>query len=328
MAREDRSREAGGHVDDFDRRWERIQEQLFSQARGDEPPKVVSTRTLFGIKSEVEKKMERFAEEIEEERRDRVEQKRREAAESEGVLMDESAEFVLDVESVVELEQKIAADGTPLSELMRNAGAALASAVREKAPAGGSVVVLCGSGNNGGDGWVASELLARTGCRVTVASVREPGAITAEPARGAARHALETAGEKLAVLSAPGREAVASVLGEADVAVDALLGTGFAHDTLREPLAGWVEALNEAHASGGLYVIAADVASGVSAQTGAAAAPHVVADETVTMMVGKPGLSCGEGKKACGKVRVASICELAPYRAFLEERDVRDGEGS
>ncbi len=65
-------------MDDFDKRWQRIHEQLVYQLRGDERPRVSSQRTLFGIKSEVEMKMERFAAEIEEERRARVAAKRAE----------------------------------------------------------------------------------------------------------------------------------------------------------------------------------------------------------------------------------------------------------
>lgn len=70
-------------MDDFEKRWERIHEQLLYQLHGDERPRVSSQRTLFGIKSTVETKMERFAAEIEEERKARVARKRAEE-ESEG----------------------------------------------------------------------------------------------------------------------------------------------------------------------------------------------------------------------------------------------------
>lgn len=63
-------------MDDFDKRWQRIHEQLVYQLHGDEHPRISSQRTLFGIKSEVETKMERFAAEIEEERKARVATKR------------------------------------------------------------------------------------------------------------------------------------------------------------------------------------------------------------------------------------------------------------
>lgn len=57
------------HMDDFERKWELIREQLRAEATGDARPRVSSGRTLFGIKSEAEEKMERFAREIEEENR-------------------------------------------------------------------------------------------------------------------------------------------------------------------------------------------------------------------------------------------------------------------
>ena len=299
-------------MDDFDRRWEHIQQQLLCQARGDETARVASQRTLFGIPSSVEQQMERFAEQIEQERKERVEKRRREKE----ALM--NANPTLNVADVVELEQRIAADGTPLYELMKRAGAALAARASELAP-DGRIVVLAGSGNNGGDGWVAAELLVAAGREVALASVREPDALTAEPARTAALHAIETCGERLHVLAAPSAAEVAAELRGAGLAIDALLGTGFAHSALREPLAGWVRALDAAHAKG-LRVLACDVASGVSAQTGEAAQPHVLADVTVTMLVLKPGLLAGAGAAACGSVQVACIHDLAPYGAFLQER--------
>ena len=224
------------------------------------------------------------------------------------------ATYTLDVADVVALEQLIARDGTPLYELMKCAGAALAQVALERSPH--AAVVLAGSGNNGGDGWVAAELLAAQGCAVTIASPREPEALAAEPARTAALHA-SVACPGLHILVNPDGDALRASLAGADVALDAMLGTGFAHDTLREPYATWTNALNDAHARG-LRVVAADVPSGVSAQTGAAAAPHVLADETVTMMVLKPGLTGA----ACGRITVAEIHDLAPYQAFLEERAV------
>ena len=300
-------------MDDFDRRWERIQQQLLSQARGDEPPRVASQRTLFGIPSGVERQMERFAEQIEQERKERVAARRREKE----TLMNGNP--TLNVADVVELEQRIAADGTPLYELMKRAGAALAARAGELTAAGRRIVVLAGPGNNGGDGWVAAELFVAAGRNVTLVSAKEPSALTAEPARTAALHAIEACGERLHVLAAPGAAEVAAALQGAGLAIDALLGTGFAHSTLREPLAGWVRSLNAAHAKG-LAVLACDVASGVSAQTGEAANPHVLADATVTMMVLKPGLLTGAGEAACGSIQVAQIHDLAPYGAFLQER--------
>ena len=226
------------------------------------------------------------------------------------------AAYTLDVADVVELEGRIARDGTPLYDLMQRAGAALAQAVEERHAQPCEVVVLAGSGNNGGDGWVAAELLAARGHRATLVTPRPAQALTAEPARTAALHAA-AADPAPRILVDPAAGELHDLLAGADAAIDAMLGTGFSHDTLREPYATWTSELNAAHAAG-LHVIAADVPSGVSAQTGAGAEPHVAADETVTMMVLKPGVAGA----ACGRVAVADIHDLAPYRDFLEERAV------
>lgn len=227
-------------------------------------------------------------------------------------------DYTLNVADVVELEGRIADSGTPLSELMRNAGAALADAVVEQAQLGSQVCVLAGSGNNGGDGWVAAELLNARGYRVVLATTRAPEELRAEPAASAAKHALDAA-PGLQVLVSSDADALTAELAKADVAVDALLGTGFAGNTLRAPSDSWIDALNTAH-NAGLFVIAADVPSGVSAQTGRCARPSVQADLTVTMMVSKPGLAAAAN--VCGCIRIAHICDLTPHRAFLEEHAI------
>ena len=60
-----------GHMDDFEKKWRRIQEQLRIQMNGDEQPRISSGRTLFGIQSEGERKMEEFARQIEQERQEK-----------------------------------------------------------------------------------------------------------------------------------------------------------------------------------------------------------------------------------------------------------------
>lgn len=232
----------------------------------------------------------------------------------------ETSTYTLNVSDVVELERRIAEAGTPLSELMRNAGDAVARAVRDRAPAGGRAVVLAGSGNNGGDGWVTAELLANDGYQATLVTPKAAEEISAEPAHSAALGAMQAAPD-LHVLVAPEASPLADALFQADVVVDAVLGTGFSGDTVREPLASWIEAANTAR-RGGTYVVAADVPSGISAQTGSAASPHIEADETITMMVGKPGLYRGAGRDAAGKVHVAVICDLSPFEPYLAKRAV------
>ena len=240
---------------------------------------------------------------------------------------------VLDVARVVELEQRIASDGTPLSELMDRAGAAVAKRAGELLGEAASartldgepgskrdaVTIFCGSGNNGGDGWVTAELLAREGVPVQLVTSKLPAEIKAQPARDAAMRSFEL----LQTLEAPEGRAAADVLVNPDatrlryalerslVIVDAILGTGFDASTIKEPYRTWIDAVN---ATEGARVLAVDVPSGVSAQRGSDGTQvpsRIVADETLTMICQKPGLTSPE----CGTVRVAPLAYIEPYFA-------------
>lgn len=246
----------------------------------------------------------------------------------------------LDVERVVELEQTIAAGGTSLAELMDRAGAAVAHRVRQALAniASGAydnrtvpfsptwcearfeptnrppfavsadeplVAIFCGTGNNGGDGWVAAELLAKAGVATCLISPRAPEDITAQPAHDAAARAFPQIN---AMINPQGAD-VDLVLSRATVVVDALFGCGLRGGVTREPYASWVYQIN--HTCGRHVTIAVDVPSGVSTQDGYAitqTTPRVIADETITMIVPKPGLSASE----CGRVRVAPLAYIEP----------------
>ena len=221
----------------------------------------------------------------------------------------DKAALVLDVARVGELEQAIAATGTSLATLMERAGRAVADEVRLRRPEPCSVVVLAGSGNNGGDGWVATEELARAGYQVTLASMKPAGAIRAEPARSAAEAVIERTrreGFSLTVLEEPSPSELDAALAGAGVVVDALLGTGFSGSELRSPMGEWVDRANEARLHGAI-VVAADVPSGLSAQTGAAATPCVQADATVTMLTLKLGLLVPEARTYVGDLSCAPL---------------------
>lgn len=264
----------------------------------------------------------------------------------------------LNVSDVVALEQEIARRGTSLDALMRRAGRFLAYEVRKifemrpqevgDAPMS-AVVILCGNGNNGGDGWVAGEYLDAWGIPVCLVTAKDPEELSAEPARTAALRACAVLGKKSRVVVAPSAEELRALLGlgvedESEGAgdgndtgnatgastgagtgkgrcsvpqpvmpliIDALLGTGFAHDTVRAPFDEWVRAANEAHQRGAT-VVAADVPSGLSAQTGIPATDTVQADATVTMIVSKPGLEQPEASPFCGRVTVAPLADVEP----------------
>ena len=220
-------------------------------------------------------------------------------------------DLVLDVPDVVKLEQAIAAAGTSLATLMRRAGIAIATTVmREQPNRSKPVAILAGSGNNGGDGWVAAEVLAQEGYPVSVVSTKQPSELRAQPACDAAQRALQAGGFDMLVVGADDR--CDQAVEQACVVVDALLGTGFEGSKMRPSYAACIDAANRAHERGAL-VIAADVPSGLSAQTGQMAQPCIHADITVTMMVKKPGLLSPAGRECCGRVEVADIADIAPF---------------
>jgi NAD(P)H-hydrate epimerase len=194
-------------------------------------------------------------------------------------------------------EQMRAADGwaieqqgIPSLDLMEHAGLGVARLVAERAP-DGPVAVVCGKGNNAGDGLVAARRLREEGWEVRVLCVSAP-----EDFQGDPRANLERLPG-----AAPERFEPGALEGAAAV-VDALLGTGFA-DAPREPVAGAVEAINRAAAR----VVAVDVPSGVDASTGRVEGAAVRADATATFHAAKVGLYVAPGKWHAGEVRVIDI---------------------
>lgn len=236
------------------------------------------------------------------------------------------------------------------------------------------VSILCGHGNNGGDGWVAADYLAKAGYHVDLISSVSAQEIKAEPAHTTAceieheikceieheaeyrveretkckieykvEHEAEhetkqeiehkskyKTGRKIAaspkskqtihLLINPTNEEVEASLSKADLIIDAILGTGFSGDTVREPFSTWIELANQQKVrekarntdqptsnTRNARIIAADVASGFSAQTGTAAKPCIMADHTVTMITLKTGLVQPSAKTYCGSIRVAPL---------------------
>lgn len=200
---------------------------------------------------------------------------------------------------VMDAEEMRAADGwaireqeVPSLELMETAGRAVARAVAERAGSG-RVVVVCGKGNNGGDGLVAARLLAETGFEVETALLWPKDELSGDAKVNLERcqGAREVAVEELDAL-----------LDGAAVVVDAIFGTGFS-GVARDPAAGAMEAVNRC----GAAVVAVDVASGVNASSGEVEGPAVEADETVTFHVAKVGHWVAPGKAHTGSLTVAPI---------------------
>jgi hydroxyethylthiazole kinase-like uncharacterized protein yjeF len=201
-------------------------------------------------------------------------------------LLDAAEQRALDEWAISEL-------GTPGLELMERAGSGLCDLVCELAPRG-PVTVVCGKGNNGGDGFVTARLLRQRGLEVQVLLLGAP-----EDLRGDARTNCER------LPGEPPRSFEAGAMRGAGAIVDAILGTGFS-GAPRDPAASAIAAINEA-AARGATVVACDVPSGVDASTGEIAGEAVRARATATFNAAKRGLWIAPGKAHAGDVRVVDI---------------------
>jgi NAD(P)H-hydrate epimerase len=182
--------------------------------------------------------------------------------------------------------------GIPGLDLMERAGTAVARAVERIAP-DGFVTVVCGKGNNGGDGLVAARLLREAGHEARVVCVSED--VSADARANLARLPGEG---PLAFDGEQGAHAIA----QGAALVDALLGTGFTGEP-RGATAEAIEAINAPRAP----VVAVDVPSGVDASSGEVSGVAVQAATTVTFHAAKPGLWIAPGKAHAGEVEVVDI---------------------
>ncbi len=207
--------------------------------------------------------------------------------------------------AAVRAAERALMDRLPAGVLMQRAAAGLAAAcvsLLARQPGrcyGARVVVLAGSGDNGGDALYAGARLARRGAAVT--------AVTAAP---------KTHEGGLADLRAAGGRSTADLgqaaaaLAAADLIIDGLLGIG-GHGGLREPFAALARQAADA-AQAGATVVAVDLPSGIDADTGTVDGPAVRADVTVTFGALKPGLLIDPGAGYAGTVELVDI-GLGPY---------------
>lgn len=208
-------------------------------------------------------------------------------------------------------DRRAQALGVAEERLMEHAGTAVAAAVHALALdtgrwGSGPIVIMCGPGNNGGDGYVVARRLALHGGRVVVAAIASdarPSGLTS--ARNWDRIARDAG---IAKMHAPVARDVA-VFGQgiekAAVIVDALLGTGV-KGPLREPIRTAVELINRARAAG-VPIVAVDTPTAVDLSSGEPSDPAVRADLTVTFHRPKTGLATRRGAAHAGKVLVAPI---------------------
>ena len=213
---------------------------------------------------------------------------------------------LLTVAEMARADEAVVAAGVPGAELMENAGRAVAEAVLARHPAG-PVLVLCGPGNNGGDGFVAARHLAAAGWPVRLALLGSRDRLEGDAAHHAAlwdRPVEALTGDNAAGLP-----------DAAEVVIDALFGAG-----LSRPLEGAARRVVEILDPGRALVAAIDVPSGVAGDSGAILGEVAVrAALTVTFFRKKPGHLLLPGRLCCGEVILAGIgipdqvlAEIAP----------------
>ncbi|AGB31115.1 carbohydrate kinase [Natrinema pellirubrum DSM 15624] len=218
-------------------------------------------------------------------------------------------------ERMAAVDENAAALGVPRKQLMESSGGAVARAVREAADPGASVAVVAGRGNNGGDAFVAARFL-------------DEYDVTTLLLGRADRIGTEIARENWAALQRADYEthevtdSSAVDLPEADVIVDAMLGTGISGE-LREPAATAAAAINAADAT----VVSVDVPSGFDADGGDHADNGVDADRVVTFHETKPGLDDLDAAVTVADIGIPAAAErfVGPGDVALARPDGREG---
>ena len=211
-----------------------------------------------------------------------------------------SANDIMTVAEMTAADRATIAAGTPGLTLMRRAGEAVAAAVRERwSPR--PLVVLCGPGNNGGDGFVAAEDLAAAGWSVTVALAGERDALRGDAALAAAAWTGAT------IKLEP------SVIAGAELIVDAVFGAG-----LSKPVGGLIADTLRAAEASGKPIVAVDLPSGLAGDVGQPLGFAAKCAVTVTFHRKKPAHVIEPGRGLCGQVVVADIGLTAPPTRLFE----------
>lgn len=201
--------------------------------------------------------------------------------------------------------------GVPSLDLMETAGIALAGKTESLVQAGQRILVVCGKGNNGGDGLVAARILGERGHEVETVLVGGGEGVTPD-----SKVNLDRLGS---FRDAPdGR--IGEILPDFEVVIDAIFGTGFSGEP-RDAAAAAISSLNEASST----VIAADIPSGVNASTGEITGSAVEAAATVTFHMSKIGHWVAPGRWVRGDLEVAPIgipsgAPAIPYAGLISDR--------
>lgn len=177
---------------------------------------------------------------------------------------------------ISEIENRCVEFGIGFSRLMENAGAAAARAIRDRMDINGkNTVVVCGTGNNGGDGYVVARMIREHGGRVSI--IMSNGLPRTETAMDMYLRCKDL-GIRMTDFSNDEQRALA-LIDDADIIVDGIFGTGF-HGQMQEQASCLARAINQADA----FVVSLDLPSGAACDTGAAATDTIKADLTVAFI--------------------------------------------
>ena len=224
-----------------------------------------------------------------------------------------AASLLYSAAQVRALDAQAIAHGTSGYTLMRRAGETALRALRSRWPTALQVSVVAGGGNNGGDGYVLARFAQAAGLNAAVLAVTPPERLAGD-ARTAWQDFRASGGQVLAYSAAP--------LAQADVIVDALLGTGLNSD-VRAPIATAIADIN----ASARPVLSLDLPSGLNADSGAVMGAAVRADCTISFVALKTGLFLGDGPEYAGRLLFDDLEVAVPdepgFTALLE----RLGEG-
>jgi len=229
--------------------------------------------------------------------------------------MNEPGTALYTAEQVRDLDRRAIHEfGIPSYELMTRAGHATLDALRAHWPRVQSLTVLCGPGNNGGDGYVVARVAKAVGLRARAIALADPAGLT-----GDARRACDD------FIAAGGRcEPWTPAALDGEVIVDALYGTGLAREVTGDA-ARLIDAANASRRP----IVAVDIPSGLHADSGSVLGTATRAALTVTFIGRKVGQHLGAGPEHCGRIVFdalevpgATYAGMAPVARLLDERDV------
>jgi len=212
--------------------------------------------------------------------------------------------------AMIGADARAQAAGFPQDRLMEHAGTAVAAAVRALAVdldrwGTGPIVILCGPGNNGGDGYVAARRLALAGAQVIVAVAATDMHPTGVAGKNWDRIARDVGIAKVHIPVPRDVAIFGKDIARSAVVVDALLGTGV-RGALRQPIRAAVELIASARVAG-VPIVAVDTPTAVDLSSGEPSDPVVHADLTVTFHRAKTGLVTRQGAAYAGRILVAPI---------------------